>query len=282
MNVAASSRSSRAPDPARVVVQASIDAWVDLFDAVGGRARERLGLEARPLDGGTLLLARGIDHMMLNRLVLAPPTAAAHAAAVYQEHGVRRFLLSFARDEVEAASAAASGVRLARFRRAWEVLAAPTVELAPRPPCPSGVTIRPAGLGDAPAVAGLLCDGFDLPPAAASVLVAAIERPRWTVLVADDGNEPVAAGLAFHGEAACYLFAASTRPSHRGRGIQTALIDGRIQAALAERARIVGSETGVAIPGEANPSWHNLARAGLRSVHVTEHLCPIGATWAAA
>ncbi len=85
--------------------------------------------------------------------------------------------------------------------------------------------------------------------------------------------------LFLDGDDSAYLFASVVSPRHRRRGIQRALTARRVQLALDYRVQVIGSEIGAAVPGEANPSWVNLRRAGLLPVATTEHLWP--ALWPA-
>lgn len=262
---------------AQQTLRASARAYTDLFDAVDRSTRRALGLLHMKIEGGTLFAAAGVDHLMLNRMLLAPPSAIDAAVKTFRRLGVSRFLLSF--DEGELSDAVEAGARhhLARFHRPWETLAytASTRAIAP----PIAMRVRPATAGDAHAVGALISDGFDLPPAVAPLFAAAIDRPRWKVLVVERDGHIAGAGMLFTDEDVAYLFAGVTHPAHRRRGIQRALVAQRVELAHTAGAHVIGSETGVALPGEPNPAWHNLLRAGLAPLHVTEHLCPHGASW---
>jgi ribosomal protein S18 acetylase RimI-like enzyme len=262
------------PDLARQTIDASVAAWCDLFDATEGLTHRRIGR-------GTLFA--GLDHLMLNHLVGAPPAAIDEAVHTYRDLGATRFLLSFEERELPRALELGAPHGLVRFRRPWATLATP---IDSRRPVASrlrvrAVRVRAVREDDAAEMGALICAAFDLPPNAAPIFTAALDRPRWHVFAAEREGELAGVGMLFVHERVAYLFAGATAPRHRRRGIQRALIAHRIARARDAGARIVGSETGVAVPGEPNPSWHNLERAGLRPVHITEHLCPEGATWSA-
>ena len=73
------------------------------------------------------------------------------------------------------------------------------------------------------------------------------------------GDEPAGAGsLAIH-DGVAELFGTSTRPSCRGRGVQTALIHARMAAAAAAGCDLIAVHTD---PGSA--SQRNVERAGFR------------------
>ena len=61
-----------------------------------------------------------------------------------------------------------------------------------------------------------------------------------------------------------WLGIGATRPEHRGRGAQSALLAARIAAGLARGVEGFTTETGRPLPGEAGPSFANIKRAGFR------------------
>lgn len=266
-------------DAVHATLRASAAAWTDLFDAVDEPTRRALGLMHMPIAGGTLLAAAGVEHLMLNRMLLAPPSAIDDAVAIFRRLGIARFLLSFDERDLASALAAGAGHALTRFRRPWETL----VSTAPLGQTEDiAIPVRPATMRDARPIGELMSDGFELPSAAAPLFAAAVGRPRWTVLVVERDQRIAGAGMLFGDARAAYLFAGVTHPDYRRQGIQRALVSHRVRLARARGAAVIGSETGVALPGEPNPSWHNLVRAGLAPLHVTEHLSPSGASWSPA
>ncbi len=93
-------------------------------------------------------------------------------------------------------------------------------------------------------------------------------RMQNSIPVLATENEVVAAGgiLAINHEIAA-LFATSTRPSYRKRGLQTALLDWRLRFAKDNGARIATIETD---PG--SDSQRNAERVGFRLAYVTAEL----------
>jgi GNAT superfamily N-acetyltransferase len=142
-----------------------------------------------------------------------------------------------------------------------------------------GLRIRRAVPADAARIGALMRNGFDLPKAAAPLFAAVVDRSGWEGVVAECDEGVAGAGLLFVGGTWACLFAGVTAPAYRRRGIQRALVARRVQLALDLGVTGICSETGVAVPGEPNPSWDNLVRAGLLPVHVAEHLCPAGMSW---
>ena len=253
-------------------------AWTDLFDKVPDAQRRQLGLGHRAIGGGVMYFASGLDHLMLNRLVLAERGCVPEAVERFRAMGVTRFLLTFDEPDFDA-QMPDGALGLERFRRTWATFEGKVSRGEDAGRSLDGVSVRAARVADGPEVGRLLCDAFDLPGAALCIFQAAIADPSWGVFVAETEGEVVGAGLVFLKGAVAYLFAGATAPKHRGRGIQRALIDRRLEHATSMGASVVGSETGTELPGTPNPSWNNLVAAGLRPVHRTAHLCPRGARW---
>lgn len=255
--------------------RADAAAWTDLFDTSAARDA---GLTARSLAGGVCLCAPGLDHLLLNRALDVPPDAWDAAVRSFRDQSVARFMLHVPEDALLAAEAPARALELEAFHRPWAKLgrSAGAVDV-PR----VDVTVRPARAGEAHAVGALYAAGFDVPAPAAPVFAAMVDRPGWDVLVAIDDGEIVGLGVAFDTSGGTTLMGGVTRPSHRGRGIQRALMAHRIARAFDRGAAWITSETGVAVPGEPNSSWHNMERCGLRQVGLQHHFVPIGARWGA-
>jgi GNAT superfamily N-acetyltransferase len=131
---------------------------------------------------------------------------------------------------------------------------------------PAGVEV--AQTDDSAAWAELATRGFELPAeqqaAVRDVSHALAEIPgctRWVARVAAS-DAPVGAALLTVREGVAQLFATSTLPSHRGRGVQSALIRARLTHAAAQGAELARS---TAVP--AGPSQRNLERHGFRVVY---------------
>ncbi len=93
-------------------------------------------------------------------------------------------------------------------------------------------------------------------------------RPGWRQWAAFDGAEPVGErvgfGALFVSGGIGWIGLESTRPTHRGQGIQTALIATRLRAAAELGCRLISVETADDTPEKPNPSTHNLARMGFQ------------------
>jgi len=276
---------TQTPVPSAPIAPATAEAidraaWRDVFDATPESERARLGLEAVDHGPVVALRAPGVDHPLFNRaygIDRRTPDATLDAViGGYAAAGVDRYFL-----HVRASEAAAVEPRLrargaTRFHRAWIEL----VRGAGAAPEGTGpFTVRPPAGREIDDAVQILLGGFDLPDSAAPLLAALADRPRWRFVVAVDGAEVTAAGLAFADASIAQITMAATAPRHRGRGAQPALIADRIAWGLARGCRAFVSETGEAVPGEPNPSEANLRDAGFAPLMARLNYAPPGATW---
>lgn len=110
--------------------------------------------------------------------------------------------------------------------------------------------------------------GFPLGIGFEEMIAATATDPRFRPFAAWDGTEMVAGGVLFlHGTTGS-LNAASTLPTHRDRGAQTALITAAVLAAREAGCTRIVAETRRPDPGTRNPSLDNLRRCGLRDLYV--------------
>ncbi|WP_420369412.1 GNAT family N-acetyltransferase [Curtobacterium sp. L1-20] len=122
------------------------------------------------------------------------------------------------------------------------------------------LAVRELAAEDTAAWARIIRDAFGMSdPDLTPMLRGVFDDPDARVFGAWDGDELVGAG-AVHvvGEVAS-INTGGTLPSHRQRGVQSALLAARHTAAVEAGCRLLTAETG---PAEGNPSYRNLVRAG--------------------
>lgn len=152
----------------------------------------------------------------------------------------------------------------------WLKLAAPLDRVRATGTTP--LRVAKVGPEDAEQWADTVTRGFEMPQDVFAPMFAAyVENPVFTLFAAWDGDEIVAgASLFVHGPIAS-LNTASTLPSHRKLGAQSALIAARMAAAYDAGCTWVIAETGKPQPGTVNRSLANLERAGLRTLYAREN-----------
>jgi GNAT superfamily N-acetyltransferase len=109
--------------------------------------------------------------------------------------------------------------------------------------------------------------GYGLEPFATTWL-AELPTSSWQCYLAYDGDDPAgAAALYVHG-ATGYLCFAATRPEHRRKGAQSALLSRRIQDAIEAGCTTLVTETGERIPMKPSDSYRNILRFGFEEAYL--------------
>lgn len=116
--------------------------------------------------------------------------------------------------------------------------------------------------------AEVITANWSLPPPVSAWMAALVGHPAWHCFVAYDGAQPVASGVLFQAEDTGWLGIASTLPSHRGRGAQSAILAARIERAGQLGLRLLVTETGAPEDGPPEQSYRNILRAGFEPTYV--------------
>jgi GNAT superfamily N-acetyltransferase len=261
--------------PADVIAIERIEceALLDMYDAAPRGVRAELGISHHAIDGGVLIICKGIDDLQFNRVAglgVASPARAETldwALAEFESAGVRNWVVHVAEGAVGldrlclARGLVAHPRTWAKFKRDGSRVAAGT-----------DLHIRKAESADADAFGDVAARTYGLPPAAARWIAALVGRPHWHCIMALDGGSPVATGVVFIQGDAAWLGIGATLPSHRRRGAQSALLAGRIDVAARFGCNLLTTETGVPHAGEAGPSYANIQRAGFRVAYLRPNL----------
>jgi len=122
--------------------------------------------------------------------------------------------------------------------------------------------LRVEETGDAAAFELTLLEGYGIPPAARGLFTSLVGLPGWHCFLAWAGDEPAGCGALYVEGTLGWLGMAATRPSHRRRGAQIAVLLARVEAAVALGAEALYTETGAAGDEGPGPSYRNILRAG--------------------
>lgn len=246
--------------------RAELAAWEDLYRACPTEIAGGLGLAVARMDGALYLQARAIPLTQFNRLSglgMAPDAAAIdRALREFRMAGVAQAWFQVApgprRADTEARLDRA-GLQL--HARRWVKFWRPA---EPAPQTASELEIVPVDRACAGRYAEAVLAGFGMPSMLKPWLAALPGRDGWRCFMARDGDD-VVAGAAMHIDGRVgWLGIGATRPEHRQRGAQSALLAARIEAGLALGVEGFATETGRPLPGEAGPSFANIQRAGFR------------------
>jgi N-acetylglutamate synthase-like GNAT family acetyltransferase len=260
-------------------------AWHDAMRAAPAWVLAACGIHAAEIGAALLLVSCDSKSLLFNRVIglgermPATDETIARIKERYEQLGSRRFLVH--------AGAYARPMRLGRklqqhglvpYRRSWVKLIRPAVS-CPRPE--TQVMVRDARLGDAPHVASIVGQAFDLTQAEAEIIAHLIERPRWRVFTAElNGEIAGAAGMFVDDANVAYLAFAATRPELRRNGAQRALLHARIDAAIVAGCDYIATETGFPLTAdEPSPSYHNMLWAGFRPLSIRDNYAPPGTRW---
>jgi GNAT superfamily N-acetyltransferase len=133
-----------------------------------------------------------------------------------------------------------------------------------RSPPDASTPLRVAQLGveHAASFGTVVADVFGMPAPMARWVAALCGRESWSCFGAFDDDGLVGTGAVYVAGEDAWLGVAATLPRARGRGAQSAILAGRVEAAAAAGAYTLAVETGDRVDGEAGPSFRNILRAG--------------------
>lgn len=127
-------------------------------------------------------------------------------------------------------------------------------------PATTDLVVRRLAPDDVPAWGRIIREAFGMTdPDLAPMLGGTIDDPQAQAFGAFDGDELVGAGAVHCVGQAASINTGGTLPSHRGRGVQSALIAARAAAAADAGCRLLVAETAVDVQGT---SYRNLVRSG--------------------
>jgi GNAT superfamily N-acetyltransferase len=256
-------------------------AWADLALAASPALRRDLGLSVEPIGPARLISSTRLESMLFNRalgLDSSDPGAVRRAVRHFDGRGIDRYMLHL-EPEAEVESEL-RGYGLERYHRSWDkFLRDATV---PPPVIATSLALRRATRADATRCGELVAAVFETGAASAPLWAGVIERPRWHVFVACEGDYPVAVGGLFADGDLGYVAFAVTDPAYRGRGAQGALMVRRIREAADLGCRWLTTETGEPVAGEPSPSRNNMLRCGFELALRRGNYVPIGTSWSQA
>lgn len=139
----------------------------------------------------------------------------------------------------------------------WSKFVCPIEDVVPGQ---TDLAVRRLTVEDVPGWARIIREAFGMTdPDLAPLLHGSIEDPVAQVFGAFDGDLLVGAGAVYVVDGVGSVNTGGTLESHRGRGVQSALLASRAAAAEEAGCRLLTAETG---GSEGNPSYRNLVRAG--------------------
>lgn len=256
----------------------------DMWRAAPADLADRLGLAHADVGGGVCLGSAAMPGAPIFNHVIGLGTAAPAGEADLAE--VEAFYARLGVPYLVAVDPATNGLGGALARRGFGEGARPWMtfsrDAAPGPAGTgaTGLAIEEAGPSRAPDFGRVVATGFGLPADTAGWMAALVGRPRWTCLLALDGDEPVGAAALFAQGDTGWFTMGATLPEHRGRGSQGALFAERLRRAARLGLRRVITETGAPMGDESSPgpSYRNMLRFGFQEERLRPNLASPG--WA--
>lgn len=242
-------------------------AWADLYAAAEGEIAESVSARSVAIESAVAGIASHIDVLAFNRVLglgLEGASEPAHLDALidaYAGAAVRRFFVQLAPGAQPTALPDWLMERGFRHYNNWVKLSRNTDAL----PLHSGeVRVECIGPERAGEFSALFVSAFDWPDVIQPWVAALIGRPGWRFYLAYLDDRAIATGGMFIDGATAWLDFASTHPSFRGRGAQTALIERRIRDAAAAGVRTLVTETAEDTQEKPSISKRNLIRCGFQ------------------
>ena len=238
----------------------------DSFSLATAAEREALGLYCE-WHGDTLVTAcRAEPDILMNRTFGFSPADIDKLPGmldVYRRMGSKRAFISM--DE-EAFTQAQDPLQ-----RAGLTAARPWVKFmrddSPAPAATTDLAVREIGTEHGEALGNVICNAFDLPKGWAPILGRLAGREHWHAFATFDGEMLAGGGLVYVRDGIAWIGFGATDPAFRQRGSQSAVMSARIERARELGVKVMQTETGEAVPGDPQHSYHNIERAGFRPHH---------------
>lgn len=259
------------PDPRVLLHRASLTEaafYRSLFLSAPPHLAAQLGLNASSFGAASAFVALGWNIPPTNRVLnlgLIEPASEALLDQILEQYAT----LGINPAVPISAAAAPSALPTWLETRGWRVVdrTALFVRTAPTDvSLPPALHVEQIGSDRADVFARTLIEGFPLPAFFGEWMAATVGREGWQHYVAFDQAQPVATGVLYTVNRVGYLGWAATLEAHRGRGVQRALIQRRVNDAFNLGCDLVAVDTEEDTPDRPSVSHRNQVRAGLTVV----------------
>ena len=258
------------------------EAWRQLAEAAPPAFAQGIGLECRPIGSAMFLMASRVQAFQFNFLAGAGLESAelgarrAGGRAISPKRGSRSSSSRFRPARMLPQWRREPGARVSRSIRSPGRNS--YVRRMSRPPADASGRIREVGPDEADLFAATAVAGFGMPPPMSAWLREIVGKTGWRCFAGFLDGAPVGAGALFVQGDYAWLGVGATRPEARKRGLHSALLARRIEAAHRAGARYVVTETGVPQAGQPAPSYNNILAAGFKVAYVRPNWAPSGSS----
>jgi GNAT superfamily N-acetyltransferase len=252
-------------------------ALMDIHAAAPLDARAALGMEGETIGSAYLSLTRNDPNVMFNRTIgLGLETEASRQevrdlVARYKEAGIARFFIHLHPESRPAGLKDWLGEEGLAPTRAWVKFQRDPGNV---PSTKTDLSVREIGPEHGADFGRIVATSFGFTNPMAEVYAALAGRDHWHIFMSFDNNQPAGCGALFVHEGLGWLDWGATDPDLRGRGSQGATLAARIEGASIHGCQILAVETGEAVEGDPQHSYHNIERAGFKASHARANYAP--------
>lgn len=248
--------------------------------------RQELGLELVDTGAAVVSLARNDATILLNRAVglgLGARVGVAEVGEVvriFRERDISNYFIHLDRDGIDVSDEELLGLGLEKAR-GWRRFER---DATLPEPATSSLTVRRLTLPEDAAWTEVfgrtVAQVFGFSTAAARMIQATATSDDWRLFMSFDGDTPAGTGGLFtarhpvSGTLCGWLDMGATVPAFRKRGGQAAVVAARIRAAVEMGCTRIFTETGEAVPSDAQHSYKNLLKSGFRETTLKENWRP--------
>ncbi|MBT3305987.1 MAG: hypothetical protein HN377_05830 [Alphaproteobacteria bacterium] len=120
----------------------------------------------------------------------------------------------------------------------------------------------------------IVAAGFDFAAPTIPALARLADRPKWSIFMGFADGQPAAVGALFVDRGVGWCDFGATSKDFRRRGGQRAMLAARVQAAMDMGCDLIATETGEAVEGDAQHSYHNIQWAGFEEAYLRDNYVP--------
>jgi len=262
-------------EQARRIEAVEAAAFADLGKAAEGL--RDLGLRQQGIDGALVSAATGDRHFLINRVIGLGVKAAATVdtirafKTIFAETGTERYFVHVHPDsQPPNLKTLLQGEGLKAHRR-WMTF----VQNGDAPPASgSDLEVRQIGPEHGEDFGRIVAACFGFADASVAALARLPERPNWSIYMGFAEGQPAAAGALFVAGGVGWCDFGATSKDFRRRGGQRAMLGARVQAAMDMGCDLIATETGEAVEGDAQHSYHNIQWAGFEEAYLRDNFVP--------
>jgi GNAT superfamily N-acetyltransferase len=260
---------------ARRIEAVEAAAFTDLGAAAEGLPD--LGLRQQVIGGALISAATGDHHFLINRViglgVNEPATVETIRAfkGIFEETQSRRYFVHVHGDSQPAdLKTLLTDEGLVAHRR-WMTF---VQNGTPPPSSGSDLEVRQIGNNQGEDFGRIVAACFDFADVTVAALARLPDRPHWSIFMGFADGQPAAAGALFIKDGVGWCDFGATSKDFRRRGGQRAMLGARIEAAMDMGCDLIATETGEAIEGDAQHSYHNIQWAGFEEAYLRDNFVP--------